>query len=387
MFNLEHFFFFTILFALSFLLTQKSSRNYERNFWGAAAFFIIAYTVIVGLRYGWGHDYVRYEYAYNMLEYDYSKDYDLAYWNLYKIEKGLGLSFAGSVLLSTLLIIVSYFYIVKAMKGDKYMLMCFLPATLLVTTYALRQFQAVAYINIAIALVLFSDDLLKKKKISIIIAALLVYIAYHTHAASIVYAIPFAVCLLLRKMKPIPFQISVPAYLGVIVFAGIITSLFNDLFLSYFESLTATDHLQAYIDQADGRLFGADSVDETTFAHGGIYQIFHYVGYICLLYVSGRALKIRPHKGVTIIYNVVVVAILLQQVFFSQEMMRRVIDPFAILYFIPVGYAINVLMLHKKQRFKGYELYAGCTLVALLLIYYPMLKFLISFDLAGFVWN
>ena len=387
MFNIEHFLLFSFLFGLSFFLTKIPQKNYERNFWGAVAIFVIAYTIIVGLRYGWGHDYVRYEYSYNMLEYDYSKDYDLAYWNLYKIEKGLGLSFAGSVLLSTLLIIVSYFYIVKAMKGDKYMLMCFLPATLMTTTYAMRQFQAIAYINIAIGLLLSSDNILKKRKKHIIIAALLIFLAYHTHGSSISYAIPFLVCIIFRNIKPIPYTIAILAYLGTIMLADIIAPYMNNIFLSLIENISVTDHLQGYVNNADVKLFGADSVDEATFAYGGAFQIFHYISYVCLLYITGKSLKIKQNQNVTYIYNIVAIAILVQEVFFSQEMIRRLIDPFAILYFIPLGYAKNIYLENRRKKFKGYPLYGLCISILLLRIFYPFISFLTKFSMAGFVWD
>ncbi len=387
MFNIEHFTLFGILFCLSFALATKPQKSYDRNFWGATAFFIIAYTIIVGLRDGWGGDYVNYEFSYNMLEYDYTKDYDIAYWKMYEWEKALGLPFAGSVLISTLLIVISYFYIVKAMKGDKYMLMCFLPATLLITTYAMRQFHAIAYINIAIALILFNDNLIKKRKWAIITSALLVLLAYHTHSASLAYAIPFAIFLFYRNPIHIPYKISIVVFLCTIVFASIITPIFNNIFLSFFEGLTMNDHLQNYVDKADGIIFGEDSIEDNMFAYGGIFQIVHYAGQICLLYVTARALSIKPNKNVTYIYNIVVIAILIQQIFSNQEIMRRLIDPIALLYFIPLGYAINILMEYRKLRFKGYDLYLLCMGIALFRVYYQMLSFLTDFRLAGFVWD
>lgn len=386
MFNLEHFILFSFLFGLSFLLTKIPQKNYDRNFWGTIAFFIIAYTFIVGLRYGWGHDYVRYEFTYNTLENNYALDYDLAYWKLQEFERLLGLPFAGSVLLSTLLIIVSYFYIIKAMKGDRFMLMCFLPATLLTTTYAMRQFQAIAYINIAIGLLLFSDNILNKKKY-IIIAALLIFFAYHTHGGSIAYAMSFLACLLFRNIKPIPYTISILAYLGTIVLADIIEPYLNSTFLSLIGNISVTDHLQGYVDNAETRMFGSDSVDEATYAYGGAFQVFHYISYICLLYITGKALKIKQNQNVTYIYNIVVIAILAQEIFFSQEMMRRLIDPFAILYFIPLGYAINIYWENRRKKFKGYQLYGLCISVLLLRIFYPIISFLTKFSLAGFVWD
>lgn len=387
MFNIEHFTLFGILFCLSFALATKPQKSYDRNFWGATAFFIIAYTVIVGLRYGWGHDYRTYEYSYNMLEYDYSKDYDIAYWKMYEWEKALGLPFAGSVLISTLLIVISYFYIIKAMKGDKYMLMCFLPATLLITTYAMRQFHAIAYINIAIALILFNDNLIKKRKWAIITSALLVLLAYHTHGASLAYAIPFAIFLFYRKAGALPYKITIIAYLCCILFSGIINAIFSDTILNIIQRLTVTDHLQGYIEQAEGRVLGADSVDTETYGYSGAFQIFHYVAYIALLYVTGKALKIAPNKNVTTIYNIVVVALLFQEIFFAQEIMKRLIMPIYILYFIPLGYAINVFMQYKNKHFKGYQFYGMCILLVLLRIFYPMYPFLTSFKLAGFAWD
>lgn len=387
MFNIEHFLLFTILFGLSFALATKPQKSYDRDFWGTTAFFIIAYTLIVGLRYGWGHDYVRYEYLYNMLEYDSSKDYDVAFWNFYKVVKAIDLPFCGWLLISTLTIIVSYFYIVKAMKGDKYMLMLFLPATITITTYAMRQFQAIAYINIAVGLLLFSDNLLLRKKISITISAILLLLAYHTHAASIVYAAPFIAFIFLKKIGALPYKTTIIAYIGCIVFSSIINAIFSEYIINLAQNFTVTDHLQGYVDQVEGRVLGDDAIDEATYGYGGAFQIFHYIGYIALLYVTGRALKIAPNRNVTIIYNIVVIALLLQEVFFLQEIMKRLITPFFVLYFIPLGYAINVFHLHKKRPFAGYSLYGLCLLVVLLRILYPMYPFLTSFKLAGFVWN
>lgn len=387
MFNIEHFLLFTILFGLSYVLTMKPQKDYEKNFWGTAAFFIIAYTIIVGLRYGWGHDYFRYENSYNMQEFNHYKNYDIAYWGLFEIEKALGLSFSESLMLSTLLIICSYFYLVKAMKGDRYMLMLFLPATITITTYAMRQFQAIAYINIAAGLLLFSDNLLLRKKISITISAILLLLAYHTHAASILYAAPFIAFIFLKKIGALPYKTTIIAYIGCIVFSSIINAIFSEYIINLAQNLVVTDHLQGYVDQIEGRVLGDDAVDEATYGYSGAFQIFHYIGYIALLYVTGRALKIAPNKNVTIIYNIVVIATLLQEVFFLQEIMLRLITPFFVLYFIPLGYAINVFHLHKKRPFAGYSLYGLCLLVVLLRILYPMYPFLTSFKLAGFVWN
>lgn len=387
MFNIEHFLLFTILFGLSFALATKPQKSYDRNFWGTAAFFIIAYTLIVGLREGWGHDYYRYEFAYNTLETDYSYDYDIAFWNFYRITKALSLPFSGWLVISTLTIIVSYFYIVKAMKGDKYMLMLFLPATITITTYAMRQFQAIAYINIAIGLILFSEQLLKRKKLSIIMSALLLLLAYHTHASSIIYALPFLPFIFYKKAGALPYKVTIIAYLGCIVFSSIINAIFSDTLLGLMQNLTTTDHLQGYVDNAEGRVLGSDAADEATYGYGGAFQLFHYVAYVALFYVTGKALKIAPNKNITIIYNIVVVALLLQELFFVQEIMRRIIDPFVILYFIPLGYAINIFMQYKNKHFKGYQFYGMCILIVLLRIFYPMYPFLTSFKLAGFVWN
>ena len=273
------------------------------------------------------------------------------------------------------------------MKGNKYMLMCFLPATLLYTTYALRQFQAITYINIAIALLLFDDNILKNKKISIAVSILLIFLAYHTHAGTLIYAIVFLVYMFFRWLKPLTYKVTITAYLIAIVFSNIITQFFSDVILSYIHLFELSEHFQGYINNIDSRVLGSDSMDQKTFGHGGIYQIFHYIGYACILYIMGKALEIKPNKKVTIIYNVVVIAILLQQLFFIQEIMRRIIDPFAILYFIPLGYALNVFWEYRKQPFKGYIFYGCCVIMSLLLIYYPMLNFLTSFELAGFVWN
>ena len=147
------------------------------------------------------------------------------------------------------------------------------------------------------------------------------------------------------------------------------------------------DHLQSYVDQADGLIFGDESVDEKTFGYSGAYLTFYYVSQVCFLYVSGKALSIKPDRNVTYIYNIVVVAIILQELFFKQEVMRRLIDPIAVLYYIPLGYAINTLSEYRARKLKGYFLYLLCLSIALIRIYYQMYKFLTSFRIAGFVWD
>lgn len=386
MFNVEHFLLFGYLFFLSFLLTKRKAENYEHGFWNTTSLFIVAYTVIVGLRYGWGGDYYEYERCYNNIKTLFF-DYDIAYWKLYEFEHSLGLSFAGSLMLSSFLIVVSYFYIVKAMKGNKYMLMCFLPATIMITTFALRQFHAIAYLNIAIGLILFSDNLLKEKK-KVIIAALLIFLAYHTHGASLAYILPFIIFVFYRhNVKHIPHSVTIIVFIASIVFSEAITAIFNNIFLSLFEKLMVNDHLQSYVDQADSLIFGDESVDEKTFGYRGAFLIFYSVSQVCFLYVSGKALSIKPDRNVTYVYNIVVVAIILQELFFKQEVMRRLIDPIAILYYIPLGYAINTLSEYRARKLKGYFLYLLCLSIALIRIYYQMYKFLTSFPIAGFVWD
>lgn len=377
--NLEHFCLFGFLYLISFSLLRNKPERIQNNFFGSVWLFVAAYSIIVGCRYGWGHDYLSYKYFYNQPYFESGRDY--GYYLLNYVENALGIPFEGHMLLCSFFFIFSSYYLVKKTgEANEWMLVLFMPMTIMFSTYAVRQFLAISFLYLFIGYFLFEEE--KKSVLKIVVSIILIELAYSIHAASILFILPFFIFLFYKKdVKALDYKIVVFAYILVIFFSKQYAVFLNNLIDNNIQMISLDNHLQGYIDNSD-KWFGEDAENEESFGYGGIYQYFSYLSNIAVIYLSGRTLSVQNNKNVSMIYNVFAIAIIVREIIFEQEIMRRIIDPYVIMAYVPLGYGI-----YNAVRFERKIVYIMALVLALLGIYYPQYKFLINFSLADFMWN
>lgn len=376
--NLEHFCLFGLLYLISFSLLLYKPERIQAKFWGSVWLFVAAYSIIVGCRYGWGHDYLSYKDFYNHVYFEEGRDY--GYYLLNYVENALGISFEGHILLCAFFYIISSYYLVKKTGvANAWMLVLFMPVTIMFSTYAIRQFLAISFLYLFIGYFLFDEK--KKSVLKIVVSIILIGLAYSIHAASIIFILPFLLFIIYKNVKALNYIVVIVSYIIVIFFTRQFSEFLNNWMSENIQIISLDNHFQSYIEQSD-KWFGEDAENEETFGYGGIYQYFSYLSNLAIIYLSGRTLSVQNNKNVSMVYNVFAIAIIIREIFFEQEIMRRIIDPYVIMAYVPLGYGI-----YNTMRFERKFIYILALAFALLGIYYPQYKFLINFSLADFMWN
>lgn len=377
----EHFLLFGLLYFISFLLLRYQPKRITTRFWPSVALFIFVYTIVVGSRYGWGNDYLSYKSQYENLLLEEGADY--GYYKLSLIENALGFSFWAHISLCAFLYVSGSYYLIKKTGApNSWMLILFLPITLLFSTYAIRQSLAISIIYFFIGLFVFNQG--RMKKYQLFISLLLIIFAISIHFASILFLIPFLLFCLFKNVKAINWKLVVILYILTIIFKDRIVDYLNEIIETYLPQLDLDNHFQGYADNIN-KWVGEDAAEDK-FLYSGFYKYFVYLLNICILFISGKKLS-NNNRNVAIIYNIYAIALILQEIFFSYEMMRRILDPFVLLSFIPLGYAIGNIKLNLFKPSVRDIAIAVLLAIILLGVYFPSFSFMTSFKWADFVWN
>ena len=339
--NLDHIVLFTLLFAVFFFITKWNQKFLNKHFWAIASVPILAYSLVLGCRYGWGHDYLWYKRRFENPYWYADEDPGFRILNLFL--QDIGFNYVGAFIFYSFVLIVGAYVLVRDYKENKYMLALFLPATLLFSTFPIR--QAVAH-----AFVFLGFHFLNKRKW--IWSVFMIVCMYSIHPSSI---ITFAVCsaLFFVVKKPFPYQILIPIYIVVTVAADIFSAYFFNFFSNISSYLVLDNKFQNYLDKSE-IWFGTEGMNED-WEQGTLALFLSMAFHTSMIYIGGIALKYRPNNLVVYFYNGMIVGLLLLRLFFTLEILKRIANPFVLLYFIPTGYAIsficdNTYKLTKKEK-------------------------------------
>ena len=340
--SLDHIVLFTLLFAIFFFLTKWNQTFLNKHFWAIASVPILAYSVVLGCRYGWGNDYLWYKRRFENPYWYADEDPGFRILNLFL--QDIGFNYVGAFIFYSFVLIVGAYVLVRDYKENKYMLALFLPATLFFSTFPIR--QAVAH-----AFVFLGFHFMNRKKW--IWYALMIVCMYSIHPSSI---ITFAVCsaLFFIVKRPFPYQILIPIYIVVTVAADIFSNYFFNFFSSISSYLVLDNKFQNYIDKSD-IWFGEEGLNKE-WEQGTLTLFLSMAFHISMIYIGCIALKYRPNNQVAYFYNGMIVGLVLLRLFFTLEILKRIAEPFVLLYFIPTGYAIsftynNSSILTKREMF------------------------------------
>lgn len=322
---IDHIILFAFLFALFFFITRLPQKYINQFFWQIMIFVIITYSVITGCRYGWGNDYLWYKLRFENPEY--YEDENIGFKILNLTMNRVGLNYVGAFIIYSLIYITTAFVLIKDYKGNKFMLALFLPATLLQNTFTIRQSVAHGFVFLAM-------HYLNKRKWEYVI--LMTALAYTIHPAAILLIIP-VIPLYLFVKKPIPLKYSIPIYIVTALSVDFFNAQITSTFSNYLPHLTLGNKFDNYLQNE--RWYNEDGVEEQ-FNQSTLTLILSMAFHIGILYLSYIALKYRPNKTVLCYYNTVVIGLISLRVFWNFEIFRRIVTPYTILYFIPLGYAL-----------------------------------------------
>ena len=158
--------------------------------------------------------------------------------------------------------IVSAFIWIKDYKENRYMLALFLPATLIFSTFPIR--QAVAH-----SFVFWAFHFLNKKRW--LLYFLMIICMYSIHASSVITVFLCSVLFLIGR-KVISWKISIPIYVIITLAADIFSSHFFDLF----------SNLLPYISFESA--FAGFLYIPYSYVPGPLIQILFYLMFLCCIF-------------------------------------------------------------------------------------------------------
>lgn len=376
--NIEHIFFFSLLFIVFILITINNQNYINKHFWRCTLLPVVAYGLIVGLRYGWGADYLYYmRRMMNPKYFEGMESPGFLWLNLFL--KDLGFNFVADYVFYSFLFVICSFVFIKDFNKNKYMLALLLPATLIFTTSIIRQGIALSFTFIMLY------ALQRGKKLVFVMGGAITYLV---HPGALLYLAPCLLFFFLSRGRLIPIKLSVPLY----VLCSLSTNLFKDYIADPLQNLLFgmtfgnIGFMNEYAKRSDD-WFGAGAIIEDWY-QGPVTLTLSMIFHISIIVLGYFALKNNKYNKVVYLYNTVTVGWIVFRLFFPVEIMHRLTDPMTMLYFVPFGYALyeyytNRNIWSPRERTIGRWLVLGAYLY--LVPYF--LRFIFMFPEGDFVWN
>ena len=374
--NIDFILLYSLLFGAFALIPLKRQSYIDKNYWNFLSIFILLFTFIIGLRYGWGNDYLSYKFR---MEHP-SLDEDAFYGLTNKILQGIGFNYVMTYMLYAFLLVTGAFKFIKNYPHNKYMLALFLPAMFFIGTSTIRQGFATSIFLFGLAF------LYEKKWIKMFFAFL---IAYSIHTAILIPMALFAgfYALSLVWKKPLPIIIILPLYIIIALSTDAASLWFVNQFSNSFDWLSNFGQFESYSNQSS-YWFGEEGISDvyvqTTFAL--IMSILFHSAYI---YVGYKAIKLEGvPRNILYLYNSTIVGLFILRIGMLLEIIHRIGDTMFAFYFVPLGFAISAYRYKWKQLSKN-DRYFFLVSIIVILAYLAMFygRFIFMSPKYGFVWN
>lgn len=378
--NIDHIIFFLFLFIVFYFITRLPQKYINENFWKIAIFPIIGYSFILGCRYGWGNDYFWYKFRIeNPYAYD---DEEIGFRLINVFLNYIGFNYVATFVVYSFIFIFLGFIFIKDYKYNKYMIALFLPATLILETFTIRQSLSTSFIFLALHFIY------NKKYIHTFIS---ISIVFFVHGGNITVLLPLLISLLISKYltkEPISWKITIPIY--------ILFSLFSKQFEQYAfsiindvtSSISLDNRFQSYIDNSDFWFSSEGSEDK--YKQSTLTLTLSMLFHISIIYLCNKMI-IKKNDGtyhVVFIYNCIVISLLLLRLFFTYEILRRIAETIFQFYFVPLGYA---LFIYHNTKIKLTNIESLFCRLSISCIYTYIILFFGRFILQSptykFIWN
>ena len=368
---------YTALFGLFFSISQIKQKTINRNvlLWGLA--LIIAFVIIIGMRYGWGVDYISYKYWIDNPK----EDENIFFAKINSILSLIGFEYAEKFMFYALCMAVGGLVFLRTFHYNKYMIAFFLPAMFDSATTFIRQ-------GFALSIFYFSIYYMWRRKHIIGVLLLLLCIGVHTGLLSTII-FPF-LFLFLHKWykKPFPILLTIPIYIIITISVDYVNNFFATNFTSAFTFLQYFGKFESYSENSD-YWFGEDGVNEI-YAQSIATMLMTLIFEASIMYLGAKALKQKYNKRVCIYYNTAVIGMFIMRIGYYLEIIRRVGQLSMAFYFVPLGYAFSVFLKRRtlaamSRQERIIAISAICCCVIFLLLFYGR-TILLSPE-KKFIWN
>lgn len=376
----DHIFFFTILFYTFFVITRFNQRLINKSYWNYLLLPIILYTIIIGCRYGWGNDYFWYKFRIENPN-AYAEE-EIGFKTINLLFKWIGINYVGVYMIYSLIFIISGLILIKDYKANKYMIALFLPATLILETFTIRQSLSTSFIFLTL-------HFLHKKELKY--AIITTCISLLIHGGNLIVLIPIITSLLISQyysQKLLPWKITIPIYILFALAAEVFNKYafmgINDII----SSASLDNRYQSYIDNSS--FWFSQEGSESKYEQGTLTLILSMLFHISIIYLCYTYIRktLNKNNHITYLYNCVVISLLLLRLFFTYEILRRVAETIFQFYFIPVGYSLymyfntNIIKSHFTKKICNISV---CCILLYLILFFG--RFILQSPSYKFVWN
>lgn len=373
----SHIIIFGILFFLFFRLTNVSQRLINLKYWSLLLFPIVAYSIIVGTRWGWGTDYEWYKYRFeHPLDYI---DEDIGWQKLNIFLNIIGLDYVGAYIVYSFVFICGGSVLIKSYKENKYMLFLFVLVTMGFSTQAIRQAFAHSFVFLGIY---FLNSSSKRRWLFIAAIMLIIFSIHPAALLTLIIAIGFS-----HVKKTIPLKVAICIFLGVSLLSNILTQYVATNFPEFVKLIPMMGtKFEGYADNGE-KWFGDESIEEERIQSPSAF-LLSTLYYCCFIYLTHLSLKYKYNKNVAYIFNVNFLGICAYKAFILFEILLRIAQPLECLIFVPLGYDIYFWKYYRymlSEKEKRYSDWAMRGIIFYLLLYYG--RFLFINSNTAFVWD
>ena len=348
------------IFLLWIMYWVGSQVSKRKHYWRYCLLIILFFTLIEGVRYGRGVDYMHYVDVY---KYD-LEDNQILFTSLNRFLRSLGVSADYAFMVYAFPFIIGSLVMLKPLKKYAcYMFPLFLMSIISIHEAFIRQVLALSFCFMYIRLLNEEINAIINRKISInkiICLISLVLVAYSIHSVTILAIFVVTVLMVFIK-KPLPWIYTVPLLLlgKFVISKSFDFSYLNDL-LSFLGS--SSDKFAGYTEDAD-RWFSAEGMNDA-YTRNGAIEFLETFGCCALLYLGRKVLiKLYDISSVTktnasivvsnrnlclmiTLFNASVIGFLILETFYNLEIVRRVAYCWNIFWFVP----ISLILYYRKSK-------------------------------------
>lgn len=323
------------LFLFLFFYLYGKKMDHSKQYWLTAIPLIIIYSLIEGVRYNRGPDYLFYKFRFeNVATYD---DPQIVFKWLNQLLTFLDFNYVGAyIIYSLIFIICAVFFIQKYEVGRNWMYLLLIPSTLMFTESFVR--QAVGFSFLFLGLRFWSE----KKWIYCSIAIL---ISYFIHSSLLItFAVIIFIDCFIRKIPKPVYTICIYLFFAL---------LFDTSNVEIVERLIKKsgvgldNQFQDYLEHAN-LWFGKDGIKDI-YTQSAIAKTLRVLFDISIIYMGYISMKRNQPGALRTVYITFILGAIFYQAFFNLEILRRFAEPFYLFWFVVLGYSLGTF---KKRDFK-----------------------------------
>lgn len=307
---------------------------------------IISFSLLLGLRYNRGNDYMHYQDIYNEgMEYDqklFSVFNDILHW--------LNVSDTGIFFFYSLIFILSSYCIIDYYKNiSRQLIPMFLICFILFDEWFIRQAFGFCTVFFFMRFLFDTNYSIKKRILGCIVMGVA---TYYIHSANFLLIFIISIFYIFIH-KPITYKITIPLYLIASLYfqSHMDFTLVNNI-LSLFSGM---NHYSEYFKEGSS-WFSVDAAN-AMYLRNPIIKIYQLIGECSFLYLGHKYLSKSNNtsfeKSIVALFNTSVVGLILTQAFFTVEIPRRLGEMIGIVWCFPFAYLMSIVKIKREKLING----------------------------------